>query len=138
MQYAAPPPADSPFLRWNEVSMQASIAGNRPWNNVPNYARWMREIGFEDVQERRFFLATGTWPKDDVDKKLGAWQLENWLAGLEGMTVRNLARIGWGAEESKDLVAKVKKELLDGDLKPFNDILVVWGRKPESGEGVET
>lgn len=130
MAYAVPPPADSAFVKWNELSMYAATVGGRPWNNVTNYARWMQEAGFVDIQERRFFLATGPWPDDPRDKQLGAWQLQNWLDAMEGMSIRNLARIGWSAEESRVLVANCRAELLSGKLRPYNEVLAVWGRKP--------
>jgi hypothetical protein len=51
------------------------------------------------------------------------------------MTARNLARIGWEPDECKVLVAEAKAELVSGAVKPFNDILVVWGRKADENEG---
>jgi hypothetical protein len=130
MKYSDPQPSpSSAFVRWNQLNMEASIAGARPWNNVQHYAKWMKEVGFVDVTEKRFFLPTWGWSEGEKEKRLGEMQLKNWLNAMEGMTARNLARIGWGAEESKSLVEEAKAELLSGAVRPFNDILVVWGRK---------
>lgn len=138
-KYDTPPPADSAFVHWNHVSLQASIAGGRPWNNGIYYGQWMREVGFEDVREETFFLPLGPWVQGDDEKakslrKLGLWQKENVLQGLEGMTVKNLSRIEWEPEESKVLVAQVKEEITaivpDGPLRPYVDMKAVWGRKP--------
>lgn len=52
------------------------------------------------------------------------------MNGLEGFTVRNLAHIGWGKERCDKLMADVKEELSRGDLRSYNDFLVVVGRKP--------
>jgi hypothetical protein len=130
MSYDVPPPDDCAFVRWNELSMHASSVGGRPWDNVSKYARWMEEVGFVDVEERRFFLPTGPWPDDPREKELGQYQLQNWLAAMEGMSIRNLGRIGWSAEDCRVLVASCKKELLSGNIRPYNQVVAVWGRNP--------
>jgi hypothetical protein len=133
------PPEDSAFKRWNEISVRASQVGGRPWDNTINYPRWMREVGFEDVTEKWIFAPTGPWAEgsDAAAKRmrqLGAWQRENMLQGLEGMTIKNLSRIGWQPDESKVLVAKCREELMaiepGGKVRPYAHILAVWGRKP--------
>ena len=142
-KYAVPPPEDSQLKRWIDLSVEASIAGGRPWNNVQYYAQWMRELGFVDVVEKKIFWPTGPWAEGDNDeakelRKRGLWALENMLQGLEGMTVKGLARLGWEPDECKVLVAKVKEELMNikpgGPLRPYADIVAVYGRKLEKSE----
>ena len=139
MKYAIPPPENSSLKQWNELSVQASIVGKRPWNNVQYYAQWMREVGFVDVVEEKFFGPNGPWVEGDSEeakdlRKMGSWQVENMLQGLDGMTIKGLARLGWQPEECKVLVAKVREELVNikpcGPLRPYADILAVYGRKP--------
>ena len=116
--------------------------GKRPWNNVQYYAQWMREVGFVDVVEEKFFDVIGPWVEGDSDeakdlRKMGAWQVENMLLGLDGMTIKGLARLGWEPDECQVLVAKVREELVNikpgGPLRPYVDLLAVYGRKPENG-----
>lgn len=90
----------------------------------------MRQAGFVDVEEKSFFAPTGSWPEDPLNARVGNWQLLNIMNGLEGFTVRNLANIGWGKERCDKLMADVKEELARGDLRSYNDFLVVIGRKP--------
>lgn len=132
MSFASPPPMNSPFQRWCQVSLEASIKGGRPINNVPHYSRWLREAGFVDVEEKSFFLPLGTWKKDQPQlNKVGALQLRNITDAMEGFTVRNLSsRLGWSAEQCNSLIADVREELQSGELHAYNDVLVVWGRKP--------
>jgi SAM-dependent methyltransferase len=83
MKYADPQPSkDSAFVRWNDLNMEASIKGGRPWNNVQHYAKWMREVGFVDVQEKSFFIATTPWVEGEKEKRLAEWQMENWLNAM--------------------------------------------------------
>ena len=142
MKYAIPPPENSSLKQWNELSVQASIVGKRPWNYVQYYAQWMREVGFVDVVEEKFFGPNGPWVEGDSDeaehlRKRGALQVRNMLLGLEGMTIKGLARLGWEPDECKVLVAQVREELVNiepgGPLRPYADILAVYGRKPENG-----
>jgi len=142
MKYAIPPPENSSLKQWNDLSVEASIVGKRPWNNVQYYAQWMREVGFVDVVEEKFFDVIGPWVEGDSDeakdlRKMGAWQVENMLLGLDGMTIKGLARLGWEPDECQVLVAKVREELVNikpgGPLRPYVDLLAVYGRKPENG-----
>jgi hypothetical protein len=130
VSFAEPPGPDCAFATWNKLSIEGAIARGKPWTNTSNYASWLSELGFVDVCEHKFMLPVGPWPEDDMLKRVGALQLKNWLAGLEAMTVGNLAAIGWSADECKVLVAKVKEELENQTLKAYNDILVVVGKKP--------
>jgi hypothetical protein len=130
VSFAEPVDPDCAFATWNELSIEGAIARGKPWTNPPNYASWLRELGFVDVCEHKFMLPVGPWPEDDMLKRVGTLQLKNWLTGLETMTVGNLAAIGWSVDECKVLVTKVKEELEKQTLRAYNDILVVIGRKP--------
>jgi hypothetical protein len=132
-----PPPADSQFVLWNRLSIEAAASAGRPWTNTPKYAGWMREIGFEDVVVRRFVVPCGPWLEGAKEKRLGEWVLGNWMQALEAMTTRNLSRIGWSVESSLELVAKVKSELTSGTMKPYTEILAIYGRKPKLASGEE-
>lgn len=142
LKYAIPPPENSSLKQWSELGVEASIVGKRPWNNAQNYAQWMRDVGFVDVVEEKFFEPVGPWAEGDSDeakdlRKRGARQVENMLLGLEGMTIKGLARLGWKPNECRVLVAKAREELVnikpDGPLRPYIDVLAVYGRKPENG-----
>ena len=131
-RYCDPQPEeDSPFVQWCSLSMEAANACGRRWDHVSNYRIFMQEAGFVEITERRFVIHTGPWgARSRRDRMLGHWQMHNWLEALEGMTVRNLARIGWKSDECRVLVAQVRRELEEGRVKPWTEILVVWGRKP--------
>jgi len=125
-----PNQSQSAFGRWNELNMQAAMAAGRPWTNTVKYADMMRECGFVDVEEKKFFLPTGTWPDNEKSKAIGAFGQENWQRGLEAITFKSLARLGWSTDECRTIVAQVTEEFSSGKLKAFNDVLVVTGRRP--------
>jgi Methyltransferase domain len=128
--YAEPPEPGSPFVKWVTLIKDISAKAGRPWDNSKNYGRWMREIGFEEITEKKYYLAVGAWPENEKDKKLGGWQLENWLEAIKGSTPRFLSQIGWEEEEINVLIGQVRNELRAGKVKPMNEVTMVWGRKP--------
>ena len=79
----------------------------------------------------KFFIPTGPWHENPHFRKIGAWQLGNWLEAIDSITPRTLNKLGWEIEESKVLAAQVRDELLKGKIKPYCDFICVWGRKPE-------
>jgi hypothetical protein len=125
------PPADSQFLLWNKLSIEAAAKGGQPWTNTPKYESWMHEIGFEQVNVLKFSVPIGTWMNGEKEKATGNRALGNWMQAIEPMTTRNLSRIGWSAEESQVFTAKIRDELASGTTKPLIEILVTYGRKPK-------
>jgi SAM-dependent methyltransferase len=133
-KYQNPEGEQGQFARWNKLNMQAAEVAGRPWTNAPKYAQMLRDIGYVDVVEIKHVLPCGDWPEEPDKKFIGDIQRENWIRGLEAITNRSLQRLGWSAEECANLVTTVKVELstaaTNHNFKPYNDVLVVYGRKP--------
>jgi len=94
----------------------------------------MEQAGFADVREEKFFFPTGAWAAEPRLRRIGAWQLANWLEIIEAITPRMLSSLRWEIEEIKVLVAQVRDEFRKGNLKPYCDFWCVYGRKPEAKE----
>jgi len=138
LDFADPqPPPDSPYVRWQNLAYEGAAKAGRPWTNPSSYKMWMEQAGFVDVREEKFFFPTGPWCADRQLKRIGAWQLGNWIEIIEAITPRMLSPLGWEIEEIKVLVAQVRNELLKGDLKLYCDFWCVYGRKPELDEEME-
>lgn len=58
-QYIGPPPIKSSFYKWNNLLVEGSVKGGRPWNNVQHYKKWMEETGF--VSEVKKFYNLPRW-----------------------------------------------------------------------------
>jgi SAM-dependent methyltransferase len=125
------PPDDSPYVRWQKLILESGEKSGKPLTNAPRYEGWFKEAGFVDVHVEKFLIPTGPWHEDQRLKKLGGWQLMNWLEAVDAITPRFLSRLGWEIEESRVLVAQVRDEFLKGKIKPYCDFWCVWGRKPE-------
>ena len=96
--------------------MEASIKGGRSWDNAVNYAGWMRDAGFESVEERIFKLPSNPYQGlSKHEKILGTFNRQNLLDGVEGLSMRLFTRnLGWEADEVQILAAKVRKDLKEG------------------------
>lgn len=105
-------PKDGAFQKFSDSLETACAIFGTP---VDDPLRWKDQFtsrGFAEVTERIFKLPTNTWPKDQRLKLLGAWEQENLLSGLEGMTMRLFQKaLGWTGEDVTLFLVNVRKEM---------------------------
>lgn len=120
MKYVGTPPTSSSLYKWMSLVMEASQKSGRPWDRTRHYATWLREIGFEDVQERAFYWPTNPWPKDPQLKRLSLWYQEDLMGGLEAITMKLFtAFLGWSEDSCRVLIAGVRRDLRDPGIKCY-------------------
>ena len=110
-KFIGEPPKDSALKKWAEVVVEGAAKSGRPWTNAPNYAGWMREIGFENVVEKRFYWPTSPWPKGKYFKEIAMYFQEDLLRGLEGISLKVMGQLGWSAEDIKAVVPAVRDDI---------------------------
>ncbi|KAK8016171.1 hypothetical protein PG993_014360 [Apiospora rasikravindrae] len=111
----------------------ALASGGMRWDNVPRYAAWMREVGFEDVTEVVLrWPSNPWWPTDPKEKTLGTWFLGQIQTGLlESVTTRIfMTKLGWSKDQLDEFLARAKQDLKDPKIKAYSPVHVVYGRKP--------
>jgi hypothetical protein len=54
----------------------------------------MREVGFEDVTEKKFYWPTSGWAKGRNFKEVASLWQEDLLKGIEGISVNVLGNLG--------------------------------------------
>ncbi|KAJ9665692.1 hypothetical protein H2201_004176 [Coniosporium apollinis] len=75
---------------------------------------WVKDAGFENVSHKLLPIPVGTWPKNKKLKEIGAFDLVQFLDGLEGLSLRILTTVRrWSPEEVQALLMDVRKELRD-------------------------
>jgi hypothetical protein len=84
--------------------------------NVPNYKRWMEELGFVDVVEKDFYWPTSRWAEGEYYKKVGGLYSKNMCNGIEGMSLKVIGSLGWTADEVRDFMVEVRKDFCDVDV----------------------
>ncbi|KAH8754051.1 S-adenosyl-L-methionine-dependent methyltransferase [Hyaloscypha finlandica] len=117
--------------RWLTLTLEGAKRLGMDWYKVGMYREWVEAAGFEDVQEFQGSWPTNTWPRDRHHKLLGAWQNQNMMEGLHGISVAVLTRgLGMTAQEVEVLLIGVRRDLCDRNIHCYAPVRVIWGRKP--------
>ncbi|OHE92973.1 hypothetical protein CORC01_11696 [Colletotrichum orchidophilum] len=117
---------------WSKYLMQASIKLGAAWVDTPELRDLMIEIGFEDVTLSTYKWPTNPWPKDEHFKELGAWNNENFMTGMEAITMAPLTRaLDWTPEEVRVFLIDVRKNGNDRSIHAYWPQHILVGRRPE-------
>ncbi|KAJ4220092.1 hypothetical protein NW757_014533 [Fusarium falciforme] len=122
---------DNPLVQMVDGVRDACDRIGRTANPAPSFTRWAREAGFTKVEEKRFKLPVGGWPKDPQLKEIGAFLAVNISEGVEAFTAVLFRDVlGWSQEEVEVLNASVRAAVRRRDVHAIFDFLVVTGMKP--------
>ncbi|UQC84519.1 uncharacterized protein CLUP02_10016 [Colletotrichum lupini] len=123
---------DSNFMKSVRLWGSAAEIFGRPFADTRRLKDYMEEVGFEDVQMKRFKWPTNTWPKDPHYKELGAWNLENISPAWEGFLMAPLTRAHqWTREEALIHIMEARKDIADRRIHAYFQIWSIYGKKPE-------
>lgn len=96
-----------------------------------NYARWFQEAGFENVTEKVFKMPTSPWAKDQRLRLVGAFEQENLIKNLDGISMRVFQKgLGWGVDETSVFLAGVKRDIMNRRHHSYYPFYVVYAQKP--------
>lgn len=77
-----------------------------------HFKEWIEAEGFEGVVEKKLKIPSNPWPKDPRLKLIGAFEFDNLVYGLEGMSMRLFQKgLGWSAQETSVFCAGVRKDI---------------------------
>ncbi|KND87852.1 hypothetical protein TOPH_07436 [Tolypocladium ophioglossoides CBS 100239] len=125
--------SDNPVMQLMDGLRQAGSKRGRDMDPASSFKRWAESAGFVTVQERRFPLPVGCWPKDPKLKAIGIFMAESLLEGIDGLTAVPFREIlGWSEEEVQVLNAMLRR-VVRGDTHAIFDFVVVTGMKPTAG-----
>ncbi|PSN74755.1 S-adenosyl-L-methionine-dependent methyltransferase [Corynespora cassiicola Philippines] len=125
------PPPSHPLQVFLANALEASVRSGRPWNNAQHYRRWMVELGFEDVVEKRCNWPCGTWAKGDKAKKLGVYFQEDLSHALEPICMKLFVKVlGWSEDGVRLFLRDLLPTLGARKVYLYETVLFVYGRKP--------
>ncbi|KAK4074918.1 hypothetical protein Purlil1_12830 [Purpureocillium lilacinum] len=102
--------SDSPVVQLMDGLRQAGRKRGRDMDPASSFKRWTESAGFVDVQERRFSLPVGGWPKDPKLRAIGIFMAESLREGIDGLTAVPFREIlGWSKEEVHVLNATLRR-----------------------------
>lgn len=128
--------SEYPIHDWFDLSVRSGQASDPPrqFRIAHRIARWMREVGFVDVQEHITRIPINDWPDDEHLKSIGSWFRANFLEALAGWSYKPFLALGWSKPEIEVFLVDVRKAIENRDVHCYFDHFVVTGRKPLPGE----
>lgn len=117
---------------WQTLIISTLKTIGRNLSDSVNWGTYMKEAGFVDVVETRYFWGTNPWVKGKKQKLQAAWCCQNLLDGLNAMSMALFTRVlGWSTERIEVLLAEVRNDLKDRRIHAYAEVYVVYGRKSE-------
>ncbi|KAF3141477.1 hypothetical protein TWF594_006032 [Orbilia oligospora] len=124
-------PEDNVLKQWCTNLIQATEIIGQTCVVAPHIVGHMQKAGFVNIKQQYFKLPIGAWPKDPVDKEIGAFNLINMVNAAEGFTTAAYTRIlGKPIEEAAQAVVDIKRDLQNKDFHMYFQFAVTYGQKP--------
>ncbi|KAF3232363.1 hypothetical protein TWF191_000134 [Orbilia oligospora] len=124
-------PEDNILKQWCTNLIQATEIIGQTCVVAPHIIGHMQKAGFVNIKQQFFKLPIGAWPKDPVDKEIGAFNLINMVNAAEGFTTAAYTRIlGKSIEEAAQAVVDIKRDLQNKDFHMYFQFAVTYGQKP--------
>ncbi|PYI00074.1 S-adenosyl-L-methionine-dependent methyltransferase [Aspergillus ellipticus CBS 707.79] len=122
---------DSHMVRMMDGLKEASERTRQTMDPAPHFRMWVSNAGFREVQQVKFKLPIGSWPRNTRLKECGTPMRVNFVDGVEAFTAALFTDIlGWSMEDVVELNAGVRRESLQNDMHPIFDVYVVMAQKP--------
>jgi len=84
---------------------------------------WVKDAGFVNVHHSVLPIPVGQWPKDNKLKELGAFDLIQFLDGLEAISLRIFTNVqGWSPNQIQVFLAEVRKDLKNTRLQAQHNL----------------
>ncbi|KAJ0164994.1 hypothetical protein CTA2_12661 [Colletotrichum tanaceti] len=127
----------SALSKYCALLLEASVKLGRGYQDIPKLVDLMRdEIGFVDVEIKRYKWPVNAWPRDKRLQELGLWNGENLMAGLEAFAMAPFTRAhSWTRVEVETFLVDVRREARDQSIHAYWNIYSIVGRKPLRQDG---
>jgi hypothetical protein len=110
-------------MEFSRQALDASQKMGTPLAACASYADNMVAAGFENVVEKRIKLPSGPWAKDKRLKLIGAFEMDNLLRGLSGMSYRMFSKAyGWAAQQTEVYLVNVRRDLQNMRYHTYYDL----------------
>ncbi|KAK8177042.1 SAM dependent methyltransferase [Phyllosticta citrichinensis] len=127
-------PRTSALTTWSKLLLAAGDAAGKSLRTVDEMAQHIRSAGFAAATQRRWKWPIGGWMARPAGLRArGVWNRLQWEAGLEGWSLLLLTRwLGWSKGEVGVLMRRVRAALRDRRVHAYQDVAVVYARKPDN------
>lgn len=90
----------------------------------------MRAAGFKNVTEESRKVPVGEWPADRQRRFCGSLLSHCILTGLQGLSARPFAALGWTPTEVEMFLVTVREHVKTTEFHAYLSYKTVYGRKP--------
>jgi len=124
-------PKDCYSKRWEDTFHEIARQIGLEFDQIPLMQGWLREAGFQDVDQVDRLIPVGMWPRDRRMKEIGKYYQVHLLeGGMENYTMALFTRNGWAPEEVQVLLAHVRNEVKSNKMHTYTKACFVLGQKP--------
>lgn len=122
---------DNQFGEFDRLLRAAASAFGTPLEAPADYAKWFEGAGFESVTERIYKMPTNSWAKDKRLQLVGAFERENLVSNLEGISMRVFQKgLNWTPTETSVFLTGVRKDIQNRKVHSYYPYYVVYAQKP--------
>jgi SAM-dependent methyltransferase len=127
----------SALERWSKLYIEGGKNMGRDMLAPRRYKSMMEAVGFVNVTEERLVIPGNAWPKGKDQKKMGLWQMTNFLDGIHAVTMTVFTKgLGMSREEVEILLVDVRNDIKNLGVHFYFLTYFVYGQKPETrGKG---
>ncbi|KAJ5093838.1 hypothetical protein N7456_009699 [Penicillium angulare] len=117
---------------WFDMNMRSSqeVEPTRQFRIAHRIQKWMKDVGFVDVEQRKLMMPINTWPTDEYLSHLGGISERNFLDALSGWSYKPFLALGWSKVEIEVFLVDVRKSIQNRNIHAYMEYYVVTGRKP--------
>jgi hypothetical protein len=124
-------PPDHSIMRYWGVVFEGLAALGVDMHETVKLADSLRAAGFANVTERILYVPIGTWPKNQVLKRVGQYWRTILMDGAEPIALGPLTRgLQWDMPSIKALLAQVRKGYTDTTVHAHMPLHIVYGQRP--------
>lgn len=100
--------------RWVRLYAEGGKRLGRDMLAPRRYKQWMVDAGFVNVVEEKLVIPGNAWPRGGFMKRLGLWQMTNFLDGIHAVTMTIFTKgLGMSPEEVELLLVEVRRDIKD-------------------------
>ncbi|KAH0558736.1 hypothetical protein GP486_004618 [Trichoglossum hirsutum] len=105
---------DSAYLKQHQITLHACDQIGRDASPGEKLFSRLKAAGFQNLIHQVFKLPMGPWAKNSKLKELGAFNLLQYLEGVEGFTLAPFTRVlGWTPQEVQVFLVDVRRDCRD-------------------------
>ncbi|KAI4718998.1 S-adenosyl-L-methionine-dependent methyltransferase [Aureobasidium sp. EXF-10727] len=119
------------YNTWGQTINDLSVKWGKTFDTWKESKALLERAGFVDVVEKRFKWPMNGWSSDPTLKELGELNQIRLVEHVQGFTLRLLTGAGeWPLPRAHVFLAEMRNALKDANCHAYQDVSVVYGRKP--------